>query len=124
DRRAGPAADELPQELHAAVLRVAEQHLVASAELERADDGVQRRARVRREDEVRRRGAEVRGERRPRRLQPRGEAALEREKLDGLPLELALQPLVLREDRTRASAERAVVQVDDAGIEQELVPQA
>jgi hypothetical protein len=42
----------------------------------------------------------------------------------GLAFELALQALVLLEDRPRARTERAVVQVDDAGVEQELVAHA
>jgi hypothetical protein len=41
------------------------------------------------------------------------------EKGDGLPFQLVLQGLVGLEDRERASAERAMVEEDDVGVEQE-----
>jgi len=50
-----------------------------------------------------------------------GEAAAEQR--DGLALELALPGLVDLEHRPRAGAERAVVEEDDVGVEQELGPQ-
>ncbi len=49
---------------------------------------------------------------------------VEMQELDGLPLELELEPLVLREDRARARAEGAVVQEHDVGVEQEELFQA
>ena len=44
--------------------------------------------------------------------------ALEAEKLDRIPLELELKALILGEHRSRAGAERPVVEEDDLGIEQ------
>ena len=107
--------DVRPEDLHAAVLRVAEQHLVAGRSDERADRGVQRRARVRREDQIVG-GAPTYAASSSR--APSSSSAkrrLERQELDRLPLELALEPLVRLEDRPWARAERAVVQVRDAG---------
>jgi hypothetical protein len=45
---------------------------------------------------------------------------LQRQELDRLPLELPL-PLVGLEHGPRAGAERAVIQVDDAGVEEERI---
>ena len=55
-------------------------------------------------------------------VEQRREPPLEREELDRLPLELALQALVGLEHGPRARPERAVVQVDDVGIEEERDP--
>ena len=118
-RRSG--GDEVPEELHAAVLRVAEQHLVARAEVERADDRVQRRARVRREGEVVRARPDVGREAAAGRVEQLRKAPLEGEKLDRLALQLALKALVGLEHGRRAGAERAVVQEHHAGIEEELL---
>ena len=121
ERDAGARAHVLPEDLEPAVLGVAEQHLVARPEVERAHDRVQRRARVRREGEVPRVGADVRGEHAPRLVDQACEAPLEREELDGLALELELQALVLLENRPRAGAEGPMVQEHDVGVEQEQI---
>src|SRR5260221_606298 len=49
----------------------------------------------------------------------RREAPLEREELDRLALQFALEALVRLEDGPRARAERPVVEIDDRGIEEE-----
>jgi hypothetical protein len=46
---------------------------------------------------------------------------LQRQELDRLPFELPLPPLVGLEHGPRAGAERAVIQVDDAGVEEERI---
>ncbi len=119
--RAGSPGDVLPEDLHAAVLGVAEQHLVTRREPQRADDHVQRRADVRREDEIAGRRADVGGELEPRRFEQRREAAPERQELHWLALELQLEALVGLEHRAGAGAERPVVQVDDRRIEEEKI---
>jgi hypothetical protein len=93
-------------------------------ELERPDRGVEPSAGVGREDEVAGRRADVLGEPQPRRLEQLGQPPLERQKLDRLPLELALEPLVGVEDRPRARAEGAVIQVHDLRVEEEQLPHA
>jgi hypothetical protein len=117
----GPARDELPQELDAAVLRVAEQDLVAGVQVEGSHDGVQRRARVRREREVPGGRADVGRELRAGSLEQLREAALEREKVDGLAFELALKALVSLENGPWARPERPVIEEHHGRVEQEQI---
>ncbi len=117
--RAGAAGDVLPEDLEAAVLRVAEQHLVAGAEAERAGDGVQPRGRVRDERQPLGIGPNVLREPCANGVQERGQPPFEGEELHGLPLELALRLLVGVEDGPRRRPERAVVEEDDRRVEEE-----
>jgi hypothetical protein len=65
--------------------------------------------------------AYVRRECGPRAVKKVGQSA--RKKVDRLALELSLPGLVAVEDRSRASAEGAVVEESDLGIEEVLPPQ-
>ena len=101
-------------------------HLVARREPERADDRVQPRRRVGREHQIIGSGADERGELGACREQPGAlgsspDAAddLSREEVGRPFLEQALEPLVLLEDRQRAGAIAAVVQLDDVGVQKE-----
>ena len=118
---AGASRDELPEELHPAVLGIAEQHFVSGLQVERADDRVQRRARVRRECEILGSRADVGGELRPRPVEALRKAPLERHELDRLALELTLKPLVRLEHGLRARAERPVIEKDDRRVEEEQI---
>ena len=119
DTRARPLGDEREQQLDRAVLVLGREDLVAGGERERAEDGVHPGSRVEDEGEVVRGRPDVR----PERLAHIGELAAEPplEQVDRLPLELALPLLIDVEHRSRARAERAVVEVDDLRIEQEQV---
>src|SRR5207253_3787961 len=73
------------------------------------------------EGEVLRGATEVPGELGPGAIEELGHAASE--EVDRLLLELPLPCLVALEDRTRAGAERAVIEERDLGVEEELAPE-
>jgi len=114
--RISALAEVPPEHVHCAVLPHRREHLIAAAELQRARDCVQPLGRIRGEDEIAGVRADVRGERRLGFVDQPGIAAVAREEVDRLSLELELQALVLIEHGTRAGAEGAVIEVDDAGI--------
>jgi hypothetical protein len=121
DVRADVARGEvLEEQVVRPVLEIRREHLVIRPELQRARRRVHRRGRVRNEDEVVRRCSDVGGERGARLRQPFWQLPVE--ELDRLPLHLALKLLVPLEDGAWAGAERAVVQEDDVGVEEELRP--
>ena len=97
------------------------QDLVTGLELERAGDRVQRRARVRDEDEVRRCRADVRrrGAGGPSSSSSR-QPPFECEELDGLPFELALQPLVVSKTGRGQAPNEPWFRNTTSRIEQEL----
>ena len=110
--------DERPQPLDAAVLVVAEQHLVVRPSASERTTAFSAVRRVGCEGEVPG-SAPTYAARARRASSSRAEPAFEREELDRLALELELPGLVPLEDRPWASAERAVVQEDDVRVEQE-----
>ena len=118
---AGATGDVRPEPHHPAVLVFAHQDLVTRPELERPRDRIERRARVRHEREVGRIGAQICGQAQTGRLEPFPETSLASEELDRLALELALPLLIAVEDRSRAGAERAVVQKHDVRVEEEEI---
>jgi hypothetical protein len=112
--------DVLPEQLHAAVLGVAEKHLVARVQLERPCDRVQRGARVRGKSDVGGARSEQVRETDAGGLDQLREAPFERQELHGLSFELALEPLVGLEYGRRAGTERAVIEEHHAGVEEKL----
>ena len=113
-----------PEHVHGAVLADRRKHLIVPLQTQGSRDRVQALGRVRCKDEVARIRAQIRGQRRLRLVDQLRIAPKAREEIHRLPLELELEPLVLLENRTRARAERSVVEVDDAGVKQEQVAQA
>ena len=120
-RRARPLGDEAPEDLQAAVLGVSEQHLVAGPSASERMTAFSAELAFVAKTRSSGRRADVGGQLEPRRVEQRRKAPLERQELDRLALELALQRLVGLEYGPRAGAERAVVQVDDARIEEEKI---
>jgi hypothetical protein len=116
--RASAATDPVPGEIAGAVLEVGGEHLVTPPEVEGARGEVDPGRRVLDEGEIGGGTAEIGGERCPCAVEEAGEAASQ--KVDRLPLELALPGLVGLEDRTRAGAERTVVEEGDLGVEEIL----
>ena len=114
---AGALAHVAPEQFVAAVLLRGGDDLVTRPQVERAGDHVDGHRRVRDEHEVVRTRANVGSKPLARRADQLREAAPQAEEFHGLALELELEALVLREDRPRTSAERAMVQEDDLRVE-------
>src|SRR5262249_59697578 len=93
------------------------------AGIERVRHDVDRGGRVGDEQDMGRAPADVLGESCAGRGDELRVTTPEAEEFDRLALELALKPLVLLEDGSRARAERPVVEEDDSRIEEKEVPQ-
>ena len=114
-RAPAPSGDELRRLPAGAVRVVGREDLVARRELERAQHRVDAAGRVADEGEVPGLGAQERRHLRARVGEP--PAPVARQEVDRLALHLAPQLPLPLEDRARARAERAVVQVRDVGVE-------
>ena len=114
-----PTCDLSPQQLHRTVLAVSDDDLVARRKGKRRGHGVERRRRVRDEDEPVRLGdTEVRRQLTASVGEQIGQPPPE--ELDGIALQRVPQLPLPGEDRPRRGAEGAVVEMGDAGVEQEV----
>ena len=115
DPRARAASRVAERVVRGVVLVIGHDELVASREVERAQDRIDSRSRVGDESQVVRVGAHEPAQLGPRRIHPPLPVA--GHEVDGLPLELGPQLLLRFQDRLRAGTERAVVEEGHGGVE-------
>src|SRR5262249_12271841 len=121
--RSRRGADAMPEDVVRSVFVRRRDDLVTRGELGRGGQEVDRGGRVGEEQASGRAPADVLGESCAGRGDELRVTTPEAEEFDRLALELALKPLVLLEDGSRARAERPVVEEDDSRIEEKEVPQ-
>ena len=121
DHRAGTGADMLPGGVASAVLVVGGQHLVAGLQAQRLRHRVDARGGIGQEDQIGSLRTQAACQPLPRLGQQRRRASAE--KGHRVALELELPMLVAGENVSRASAEAAVVQEDEPGLQKKLLAQ-